>query len=172
MTQTNFAEKTQAIYDWLRMVVDSSVAIIEGQQNAPRPEGTYLEYLTGDIIRQGTGDEMRFEQGDDKFVVHGQRRLPVTVEAIGPDAFSLISDVQNSLGRPTVRQFLRDKGLSVQDEGNVTDVTKFLETEFEQRAQLQVIFGYKTLTDEDPGRIEKVGYTGTTNGHNFTDEIP
>ena len=173
----DFAEKDQAVYDWLRRALPEIVQVVQAQQDAPRPTdsngnpATYVTFQNGNITRRGTGDELRFKQGDNAFEVWGQRRVNYLIEAIGEKAFSTISDIQNSLGLPSMRDLLRARGLGVVDEGNVVDVTKFLETEFEPRAQLTVTFGYTTVTSEDPGRIEKVNLNGNMNGVEYDFDI-
>ena len=173
----DFAAKDQGVYEWLKKALGDNFPIVQAQQNAPRPTDssgeptTYVTFQNGNIIRQGTGDELRYKQGDDAFEVWGQRRVNYLIEAIGANAFSTISDVQNSLGLPSCRDLLRARGLGVVDEGNVVDITKFLETEFEPRAQLTVTFAYTTVTSEDPGRIEKVNLNGNLNGVEYDFDI-
>ena len=160
-----------AIFDWLNQAVNAGVAegadnttpILRAEDDSVRPqEGVlFIEYkfLTG-LVKVGNIDEKFSKDGDPtKFILRGQRNITVSVTCFGTNAAGCMAQIQQSLSSPVECSILRSAGLSVRDDSAIADSSVFLETRFEERAVLDVIFGFTLESEIEPGLIESVEVT-------------
>ena len=160
-----------AIFDWLNQAVNAGAAegaegttpILRAEDDGMRPqEGVlFIEYkfLTG-LVKVGMADE-KVPQGTDptKFILRGQRNITVSVTCFGTNAAGCMAQIQQSLSSPLECSILRSAGMSVRDDSAIADSSVFLETRFEERAVLDVIFGFTLESEIEPGLIESVEVT-------------
>lgn len=136
----------QGVFDWASAAADPN-QVIWDRPNIPRPRTedylyATLSFLTGPV-RVG-GQDAAFINDLDQMEVRGFRQLTISVIVYGNDkvnVLQLASDLQSSLHQPSVLQGLDASGLSVIEQGSVADISALLETGFEERAQLDVLFG-------------------------------
>ena len=160
-----------AIFDWLNQAVnagaaegaDNTTPILRAEDDSVRPqEGVlFIEYkfLTG-LVKVGNIDEKFSKDGDPtKFILRGQRNITVSVTCFGTNAAGCMAQIQQSLSSPVECSILRSAGLSVRDDSAIADSSVFLETRFEERAVLDVIFGFTLETEIDLGTIESAEIT-------------
>jgi hypothetical protein len=154
-----------ALRAWvLQVTALSDGKVIWARQNAPRPKPPYV--LLNDrvaLARVGLGDEERLTNTPGEILHVGQRRMTLSVNVYGLDAHSLAEQIQEGLELYSVRELLTDAGLAVIDRGQVLDLSGLLEANFEERSQLDVIFGLTSTQSENVGWIESVETTGTYN---------
>lgn len=159
-----WAEVAQAMRQW----VITSTGLDEGKvilshQNAPRPQPPYAVINPKlAITRRGLIDEERLVPGQPgKIQRIGHRRISVSLNIYGANAIPFVCMAQSGLERYDVREALEAAaGLTVIDQGQVRDLTAFMETHWEERGQVDVIFGIAQEVIEDVGYIETVEYSG------------
>ena len=171
------------LYDWLNSAVnsgddttDDAVPIIraEAEGDGPRPdEGKlFIEYkfLTG-LVKIGGKDELKpkLDSGgnptpDGVFLLRGQRSVTVSVTCFGENAAGCMAVIQQSLSSPVECSILRAGGLAVRNDEAIADATVFQETNFEERATLDVVFGFTLESEIDPGTIESTEFTSNLPG--------
>jgi hypothetical protein len=146
----------KAIQDWGQSILPG-VTVIWAEQNAPRPQGEFvtLKIISGPI-KIGRDESRISETIPGQLDIIGHRSFIVSINSYGGDALVLLLKLQDSLSLLSVRDPLSTAGLTVNDVGNVRDVTAVVDTRFERRANLEVTFSYVTTYDENPGYIEKV----------------
>ena len=138
--------------------------VIFGDKAAPRPrKKPYAVLILGTEV--SLGDEQRGLDSSDLMEVYTQKQLEVSLEILGTGALEKMSDLQDSLGKQNVLDTLyNDYGLSVVSVGDIQNLTIPLETDFEERAQMDIEVGYASKITDDVGKISFVKITPKING--------
>lgn len=159
----------EGLQSWLESIVPYTV--VKSGQNTVRPKPPFVSYkmITG-MIKLGSFDELYVNKTDNLYHLKGQRQFTVLFEATGTPtdgtlasivrATDIIGEIQFALNKPNTTSFFLGLDLAIQEENEITDITELLETEYEPRATLSIIF--RTAIDEevDPGTIETVLISG------------
>lgn len=162
-----------AIFDFLNQAVNDGAAegsagtipIILAETHGefedgirPQPGQSFIEFkfLSG-LSKVGVKDEYIFEAN--RCFVRGQRQVTVQVTCFGESSYSIVATIQNALDLPEPWNILKNAGLSVRGDESFSDATVLLETDFEERAIFDIIFGIAFETEIDPGKIETVEVT-------------
>ena len=154
----DFETVEKALWTWVSG--ESGLETIWDEPNAPRPKTPYaLLGLVSPPVKYGSKDDLRSAGGDD-FEITGQRSVAYSVKVLGRDAVSYVTDLQMSLEKPSVQEALRAAGLAVWEEGDVLDISELLETGFEERANMDVVFGISATTEEAVGELKNVEVQG------------
>jgi hypothetical protein len=137
--------------------------VIWANQNGPRPLPPFATINPRVAIRRlGVYDEERLDPDAPGQIDRvGQRKLTISCNAYGPGAIDLLERAQEALDTNAARAAFASAGLAVSDRGEVRDLTKLLETQYEERAQLDVVFALATASSEDAGYIESAEITAT-----------
>lgn len=134
-----------------------TIPVVFADQAAPRPQKPYGLIRLGVEQRVGLRDEMR---GLDRFGVTeyvGHRMMTVTLDMFGDGAFEQMGQARGSLAKQLVLdRFFYTYGIAIIDDGNITNLTNYLEVISEERARMEVRIGYSMTTKEDLGWIETV----------------
>ncbi len=150
----------QTVFDWASG--ESGLTTIFERPNQPRPSTPYVSLnIVGGPVKQGGQQEVRFD--DPTFSVNALLALTVSVKAYGNqtnDPISILTNLQLSLGKLEVLESLRSGGIAVWNEGPISDISEVLETGFEERANMDVLFAASHSTVTDGGLIEKVDLSG------------
>ncbi len=75
-----------------------------------------------------------------------------------------MTDLQASQKMQSVRDLLRSKGVSIQRGDEISDISTEIETGYENRANMDIVFHVITSFNEDIGCIEKVEVNPIFNG--------
>jgi len=149
-----------AVMAWITAVFPSGRAII-AWPNAPRPELPYLSMRFSAITDIGQDDVGPVDIDSGERIYYGDRLITVSINAYGTGAMDLIRALRNSLRKDAIQLALVANGLCSQLPGPVNDLTKFLDSESEERVHCDITFGVKDLDTEDVGVIEHVAGDGT-----------
>lgn len=148
-------------------------AVIWANQTGPRPAVPFAEInFRAGITRLGAYDEERLDPNTAGNIIRvAQRKLTVSCHTYGPGAIALMETAQEALDTYAARSALASGGLYVSDRGKIQDLTKLLETTFEERAQLDVVFALAAITNENVGAAAQISINGTfTNPDGQTSE--
>lgn len=151
--------------------------IIFKDQRGDAPDTPYgtIKIVSGPKVL-GTDEVRVSDAGDDinEFYMSGQRRvlcsfniyssLDATKGIDSPGALQLMSNFRDNIERMTVISDLNAQGVSINDRGEVQNLTALLEDVWQERSQLDLTFGYGSNVGDSPGVIEKVGIGGTVTG--------
>lgn len=86
----------------------------------------------------------------------------VEIQAYGPNAYGIMKSLRASLGFQSTGDQLAGTGISIMHRGDVMNITELLNNTFhEERAAVEVIFGYRFSATDNVGVISTV--TGLNN---------
>jgi hypothetical protein len=140
-------------------------------QDAPRPKKPYLSYsittpgakfgddghtLTG-VQGSGVTEELIYNVG-------GNRKMSVSFHSYAinkDDAYNLMAFWQALLETIPIKQTLEKAGIAVWLNGGVADMSQLLNTGYEGRAHMDVVFGINSNITEQVDSIIEVQTTGT-----------
>ena len=171
-----------ALFDWLHASVNSdgagltlaegdanAIPVIRAEDDQVRPNRLFIEYkfLTG-FNKIGERDQLRYSESDGSFKLKGEREFTVTVNIVGVNAADCAAQIVSCMESPAICDGLRSAGLATRNQLTVADASVFQETDFEERAVLDVVFGV-ALEKLDPVTfIELVKFTnGLPGGEDF-----
>lgn len=130
--------------------------VIWDHQNVPRPGATYAvlnDWVA--LARVGMDDEQRITA--DGVITHvGQRRLTVSVNVYGAGAKPTAAAIHDGLARYDCRALLDQADLAVIGRGEPRDLTALMDAVWEERSQLDLIFGLVASDAEVVGWIQSV----------------
>lgn len=135
----------------------------------PRPPRPYvtLKIISGpEPVYQF--DDFRFNSATNKFEICGLRQYSISIQSFGVDAIEALSELQMKLDLPEAIQCFHesDADISIVNKGPVTNISSLLETGFEDRASMDVVFNTTKSVESDPGIIEKIDFEGTLENGN------
>ena len=154
--------KEDAIHDWVMAAMSLEAnKVIWDRPPAPRPDPPYalLNILSGP---QQVGEaEERYKELD-TFVYAMRWTFTFTVGIYGGDGYlAQIANLAKSLTKPSARATLRQAGLAVWGSEPPVDLSALLDTQFEDRAAVDILFAYgEAVEDNAVGEIQKVRFTG------------
>lgn len=136
--------------------------VIWSQQNAPRPTPPYITINDRLALASvGMDDERRLTETPGVIEHVGQRQLTISVNAYGTGAFDLLEAARDGLRLEVIRSALWDAGIGIIDPGNPQDLSVVLDTEWEERAQMDSFFHVVSRATEDVGYFDRAAYEGT-----------
>lgn len=145
--------------------------VIFADQRGDQPDTPYgtVKLLSGPKVL-GHDEERQPDELDldSDVLISGQRRILVSLNIYSnkdsqkpggtdkPGALERMRNVRDSLELPTVYTALNDQGISINDKGEIQNLSTLLETTFQERAQLDITFGFASNIGDQPGTIVEV----------------
>lgn len=136
------------IFDWVRdYSIDDCFKelrenhIIWADQDGHQPDSPYitLKLISGPQYI-GEKDKLTYDYSNNKYEASGTRTLTLSVNMYGQSAITVLSKLDASLSLPEVREYFRGNEMSPYDNTGVNNLSESLETVFEERANLDVMF--------------------------------
>jgi len=168
----NHRDLEDAIWGWADKNTPADVTVIWSRANSfrpgagPCPPGEPYVTLQFTAISQKTGQDTWLEEDDTTKIIGGQRTATVSSVAYGPSektqalgrpsAAQIIMQMRDGLDHPEVWASMRKAGLSVHNEPVVQDVSSLLETGFQDRSNMDLVFGFAHNQVVETGAIERV----------------
>lgn len=167
------AQIQDAIYHFIKKELAGAIddsSIIWRNQSQPLPPRPCVTMKITDGPRPvgGLVDNL-YDASGDRFTNGQQMEMTVSIQVFGntqvhrPMAYQLTLDLHSALSKESVRQDLRKAGIAVHGRGEPKNITALEETEYEERAQFDVLLGVAQNVVDDPGTIETVTGSGTVN---------
>lgn len=157
------------LYAWAVANLPSGMPVIYLYPNAPRPTVDYVSLYISSINQIGwdwTQDPLN-DAGITEMV--GDREFTLSVQGYGGDPMTVIQNLRTSLQKQTVLDSLRVNGIVFVNWFPVNDVTQLIDTRYEQRASMDVLFRIADVSTDNLGVIDTVvlqevfqNATGTT----------
>lgn len=163
----NHEKILKAWFDYCRNVLtpEWTVTFAEEISNAdavrpPKP------YITIKIIsgprKMALDDNVTRKPGTDDYYLNGMRGYTLSIKSYGTGYFDALEDISTLLGDPDHGEQLKeDADIAIVDRGDVSDISAKLETGFERRATLDIIFNSSNNKLIGVKPIEKVEVKGT-----------
>jgi hypothetical protein len=154
-----FAAFQLAVYDWFSK--QSGIQTIWQQESGPRPPRPYatLRLNTGQV-KIGGQDNLRQDPTTGVYSLNGPRRITVACNIYGDGALERLTKVRDSLDDPAVIDQLDASGIAVEDDGEPQNITEALESHFEDRALMDVIFLVQADRTTGATSVAKISLNG------------
>ena len=142
-----------AIYTWLVNVTGETVTWAEQDVNRPT-----LPYVTANITGYGVseGYPAQVSNGDDTFTKQLKKTLTVSINAYGETSGNIIDLVTDSIYNNTELALLKTAGLFFRSISDPIPLAQVVETKWEQRWQVDVVFAYAKDITTNIGYIDRV----------------
>lgn len=158
----------EKLREWADANTASGVKVIFANQNAPRPDFSYVTILvTSKQQKEHASYNCSGETGIN-FESTNDQDCSVSIQAFGSDAFSIIEDLRDSLSKRNILQDLREAGIVfVRVASGVNDLSSAVQSRFEERAGMDIMFRIAVTVTEDTEIIESVEGLGSINGEDY-----
>ena len=150
----NFTTVKLNLYQWAVTVVPSGMPVIFYNPNAPSPDVAYVTLYLNSIV--SVGQDWSAEDSDITGTIDmkGDRQFTLNVQAYGGDSLTVLENIRTSLQKQTVLDTLRANGIAFYQALNISDLTDLVDTQFESRASLDILFGIAQIYTDTPGYFD------------------
>lgn len=155
----NIATIKAAIYSWA-FANGGGLSVVWSDQASPRPTRPYIDLRLNGPFRVAGQDEMRLSNTNGVPDIVGHRRLILAVQVRGDSVMQKAEDLNFSLGRPSVQALFRLSNISITNEGNLTNLSQYIETKFEEIFAFDVELLAVASGSDNTGYINKTEITG------------
>ena len=150
----NFETIKTNLYNWaLANCPGCSVVFLN--ENAPRPAQPYATLFLNSLNQVGEDYTPRADSHGFVDVV-GDREFTLQIQTYGSDCITRLENLRSSLQMQTVLDGLRVNGIVFIHHFGINDTTELLDSRFEKRAAMDVIFRMGQDYPDNLGLIESV----------------
>ncbi len=152
----NFKDVKQTLYNWVITQVPLGMPVIFYMPNSPRPEVPYISLYLNSITQ--VNRDYAATNSDSFGVVNmkGDRQFTVQVQGYGNDPLTVLENIRTSLQKQSVLDILRSGGIVYYSSLGINDITALIDSQFEQRAQLDLSMGIAQIYTDDPGYFDTI----------------
>ena len=154
-----------AIFDWVTSCISSNVELIWDKPDETRPA---KPYCTLNIISGPVNVNIRGEYSYktlDTYEYYFNKRFTLSINVYGNEYTNREIDyVLNGTMLESKLQTLRTAGLSIWGVNGPNDISRPIDSGYEQRDHLDVYFSYGEVIEDVPGEISTVSLNGTVIG--------
>ena len=148
-----------ALRAWVAALI-TPVEVIFAHPNAPRPDKSYVTIKINGIETAGHDDESQPDAAELR-TIKGPRIIVVEFQAFGDDSLTLLDKIKSSSEKNSTSELLLVDNISVLSQGNISDITIALETDFERRGVLEIRFAIGSSETDTVGRIDTTNIDAT-----------
>lgn len=144
------------IYNWVVANIPMGMPVTMYYENAPRPSAPYVTINLSSITQIGWDwtPSPSNDAGDISLI--GDREFIVQLQAYGGDPFTVMENLRTSLQKETVLNTLRANGIVFANWYPINDITELVDTLFQKRTQMDVLFRIAQTATESLGTIATV----------------
>jgi uncharacterized RDD family membrane protein YckC len=135
-----FSTLKTSLYDWAVANVPAGMPVVYYFPNAPRPTVDYVTLLISSVSQIGWDYQPRPTNNPGDIEGIGDREFTLQVQAYGGDPLTVLENLRTSLQKPTVLDTLRADGIVFVNWFTINDITDLVDSRFEQRATLDLLF--------------------------------
>lgn len=138
-------EYEKAVQRWLESAVPAGVTVVYARDKRPRPDEPYVTHNVIAKVRQGRPAHIvknEAYQGKFKGTMRQHYIGTISINAFGPTARSIISDIEDSIWLPDTREAALADGLSLARTESSVDATEVIGTDWQARSQMDVFFNW------------------------------
>lgn len=152
----NFATVKTNLYNWAVTQVPVGMPVIWWQPNAPRPTVPYITLFLQSITAVNQDWTAPDANASGVVDMKGDRNFTLQVQAYGSDPLTLLENIRTSLQKQTVLDTLRANGIAFYQSLTINDITDLIDSQFERRAQLDILFGIGQVYTDNPGYFDEI----------------
>jgi hypothetical protein len=144
------------IYNWVVANVPSGMPATMYYENAPRPAAPYVTINIASITQIGWDWTPNPTNTAGDISLIGDREFTVQLQAYGGDPLSVMENLRTSLQKQGVLDLLRVNGIVFADWFPINDITELVDSRYEKRASMDVLFRIAQTATESLGTIATV----------------
>ena len=152
----NYTIVKSNLYDWAVGAVPVGMPVIYYNPNAPRPTVPYVTLYLNSIT--AVNQDYSYPNADSMGVINmkGDRNFTLQVQAYGGEPLNVLENMRSSLQKVTILDALRTAGIAFYQSLTITDITELVDSKFERRAQMDILFGIGQTYTDNPGYFNTV----------------
>ena len=183
MTRTPTRKQLEdAWWEFLDQNTPKNVTVVHAEavsgKQGPRPQKPFItiKFINGpqpknfDDVRY-KGDAGAPTENKETYTLAGLRQRTVSIKAHGQDSDDHLALIQALLDDQSAISVLKQETVSIVSRGQVLDISELIDTGYERRHVLDVIFNTSSNVDVVTGSIEKAGITGRIKDADGSSEI-
>jgi hypothetical protein len=146
----DFTVVKASLHGWITSILPLNMPVIFYHPNAPRPKHPYVTLYISTVVSVGQDWSANTAHDDGTVDMKGDRQFTLQIQAYGGDPLTLLENVRTSLQKQSVLDILRANGIAFYEALSIEDLTDLVDSEFEKRAQLEVLMGMGQIYIDDP----------------------
>ncbi len=158
----NITSIENAFITWINLILPSVTTIIL-YQDETRPQKPYITINILGLVRVGQDAQEQPDVSDNQRTV-GHREFTLSINSYGSDhneTFQFLDELGTSLQKKEILYTLEADGVSfMRAVGGVNDLTTRLESKYEHRANMDLIFSVQSVENDTVDVIENINMTG------------
>lgn len=162
--------KEYAIWQWAQTVLGDDFTVIWDKPNNPRPSLPYITLKLSPGRKICNRDVEYIER--DTYRYNFKKAITLTVNIFADDNhLKHCENLIDSLEIPNYQTILRQGGLAIWNNSNPIDISELINTDFEGRAEFELILSYNESKIVDITEIDHVSYVGTLGEMTLSDVV-
>lgn len=151
--------QTQLV-NWAKAQLPANFPVILYYENAPRPPTDYITININTFIQVGQDYVPRPQDNPGDVEQIGDREFTVNIQAYGGNTIGNLEILRRSLQKQTVLDTLRANGIVFAQQFQILDITELVNTRFEKRASMDILFRMGQTYGDELGSISTVEIEG------------
>lgn len=152
----SYATVKTNLYTWAVSVLPVGMPVIYWEPNAPRPEIPYVSLFLNSIVAPNQDWTSAQADANGVTLMQGDRQFTLSMQAYGgTDPLTVLENVRSSLQKQTVLDTLRANGIVFYSSLNIEDITDLIDSQWERRASMDILFGIGQSYSDAPGYFDK-----------------
>lgn len=152
----NFLTVKNNLYDWAVTVVPMGMPIIYWEVNAPRPVIPYVTLQISQVTAVNQDYSAPDSDSSGNIFMKGDRQFTLAVQSYGGDSLTVMENLRTSLQKQTVLDTLRANGIVFYQSLTINDITDLVDSKYESRSQLDILFGIGQVYADSPGFFDEI----------------
>lgn len=144
------------IYNWVIANIPAGMPATMYYENSPRPSAPYVTINLASIVQVGWDYHPAPSDNAGDVTLVGNREFTVQLQAYGGDPFTVMENLRTSLQLQSVLDSLRANGIVFANWFPLNDITLLVDTTFEKRTSMDVLFRIAQTTNDTVGTIGTV----------------
>lgn len=152
----DFNQVRISLYEWAVANIPAGMPVIYLFNNSPRPTVDYVSLYISSVVQIGWDYNQNPLTNSGSSQMVGDREFTLQIQAYGGDPLSVLNNLRTSLQKQTVLDSLRANGIVLANWFPVNDITELVDTRFEQRGSLDILFRIADVSVDSLGVISTV----------------
>lgn len=152
----NYQTVKNNLYSWAAANVPMGMPVIYWQPNAPRPKVPYVTLFLNTITAINQDYSSPDSDANGAIFMKGDRQFTLQMQAYGNDPLTVLENIRSSLQKQTVLDTLRTNGIAFYESLTINDISDLVDSQFERRAQLDILFGIGQDYLDSPGYFDTI----------------
>lgn len=150
----NFETIKTNLYSWA-LANCPGCSVIFLNENAPRPAQPYVTLFLTSLNQ--IGEDYTPESDINGMVdMVGDREFTLQIQTYGGDCITRLEDLRSSLQKQTILDTLRANGIVFVNHFGINDLTELLDSRFEKRGAMDVLFRIGQNYTDNLGLVETI----------------